>query len=261
MDITLIIPIIIGWATGIIINYLSDVLPFTRSFTQPTCIQCNTPITWKDYVLFKSCTNNHARSKRTWIVQSIILLISIYTWSASPKFGYWLGIILLAYLGTVFVIDMEHRLILHPTSIFGSILTFGLGTYSRGWMPTLLGGLAGLIILLVFYYFGVLFTRIRAKRMQVAGQEVDDEEALGFGDVILATILGFLVGWPLIWFCILMSALLGGLVSFILIMYLVVSGKYSQNALMTFIPYGPYFIISAFLMIYIPSIIQLFLPK
>ena len=261
MDITFLIPVMVGWLAGIVINYFSDVLPFTRRISQPACAHCNAPLTWKEYLLFQPCVNGHARSKRTWLTQFIILLISIYVWLQAPKIGYWLGMLLLIYLGTVFVIDMEHRLILHPTSIFGSILTFGLGTYSRGFLDTLLGGLAGLVILLIFYYFGVLFARLRAKRMQAAGHEADDEEALGFGDVILATILGFLVGWPLIWFCILMSALLGGIVSFLLITYLIISGKYSQNALMQFIPYAPYFIISAFLIIYIPSVIQMLLPK
>jgi leader peptidase (prepilin peptidase)/N-methyltransferase len=165
------------------------------------------------------------------------------------------------YLAIVFVIDMEHRLILHPTSIVGSILTLILGTVAHGFVPTLLGGLGGFVILLLFYLFGVLFAKMRAKRMIAQGQEPDDEEALGAGDVILATILGFLVGWPLIWFCILMSILLGGIISFLLIVWLIVSGKYNKNALMMFIPYGPYFIISASLLIYFPSFVQLFLPK
>lgn len=261
MTISLIIPIIIGWLAGILINYLSDVLPFTRRFTQPVCLQCEQEFTWRNYLLFQTCPNGHSRSTRTWMTQIVILIISIYIWGQAPKMGYWLGMILIIYLGVVFVIDAEHRLILHPTSIVGSILTFGLGTYTHGLMPTLQGGLAGFLILLALYYFGVLFARLRAKRMQQAGQEADDEEALGAGDVILATILGFLVGWPLIWFCVLMSALLGGIISFILIMYLIVSGKYSNSVLMTFIPYGPYFIISAFLIIFIPSFLQMLLPK
>src|SRR5688572_21084962 len=116
MDITLIIPVIIGWLAGIIINYFSDVLPFTRHISQPTCIQCNAPLTWKEYLLFQTCVNGHSRSKRTWLTQFIILLVSIYVWMQAPKIGYWLGMLLLIYLGVVFVIDMEHRLILHPTS-------------------------------------------------------------------------------------------------------------------------------------------------
>ena len=261
MTISLIIPMITGWLAGIMINYFSDVLPQTRRLTQPTCQQCNTPYTWQTYLFFQPCTNGHTRSTRTWLTQAVILITSIYVWLQAPKIGYGLGMVLLIYLGVVFVIDMEHRLILHPTSLVGSILTFGLGTYSRGLIPTLLGGLVGLLILLAFYYFGVIFARLRARRMRAAGQDSDDEEALGFGDVILATIIGFLVGWPLVWFCILMSVLLGGVISFLLILYLVISGKYSKNALMLFIPYGPYFIVSAFLIVYVPSVLQMLLPK
>ncbi|MFN3490726.1 MAG: prepilin peptidase [Anaerolineales bacterium] len=261
MTISLIIPFIVSWLAGTIVNYLADVLPITRRLTQPTCLQCNRSFTWKDYLLFQYCKNGHARNKRTWATHAIIFLISMYAWFQAPKMGYWLGMILLIYLGVVFVIDIEHRLILHPTSIFGSFLTLGLGIYTRGIVPTLLGGLLGFIILLAFYYFGVLFARLRAKRMQAQGLPADDEEALGSGDVILATILGFLVGVDLIWFCILMSILLGGMFSFFLILRLIISGKYNKNALMMFIPYGPYFIISAFLMIYFPAAIQFFLPK
>ncbi len=261
MNISLIIPAIIGWLFAIIVNYLSDVLPITRRLTQPTCLQCQASFTWKDYLLFLPCPNQHSRSKRTWVVQIIIFLMSIYVWNQAPKMGYWLAMLLLIYLGVVFVIDLEHRLILHPTSIVGSLLTLGLGIYTRGIVPTLLGGLAGFAILLLFYYFGVLFSRMRTKRMLAQGQEADDEEALGAGDVILATILGFLVGIDLIWFCILLSILLGGFISFLLIVWLIVSGKYSKNALMMFIPYGPYFIIGAVLIIYFPSFIQIFLPK
>lgn len=261
MTISLIIPAIVGWLVGIIVNYLSDVLPITRRLTQPACLQCNASFTWKDYLLFQPCENGHTRNKRTWITHAVIFFISLYVWLQAPKMGYWLGMLLLIYLGVVFVIDMEHRLILHPTSIFGSLLTLGLGTYTRGIVPTLLGGLLGFVILLAFYYFGVLFARLRAKRMQAQGLEADDEEALGAGDVILATVLGFLVGVDLIWFCILISVLLGGIVSFFLIVWLIISGKYSKNVLMMFIPYGPYFIISAFLIVYFPSAVQFFLPK
>ena len=75
------------------------------------------------------------------------------------------------------------------------------------------GSGAGEINDVAFYYFGVLFTRIRTKRMLAMGQEVDDEEALGAGDVILVTVLGLILGWPLIWFGLLLGILLGGFFS------------------------------------------------
>jgi hypothetical protein len=261
MSTTLVVSIILGWLAGWLVNYFADVLPVTRRFSQPACPECNAPFTWRDYLLFKACQNGHARKARLWVVQIIILAASVYTWIKPPaKIGYFLGLLLIIYFGMIFVIDLEHRLILHPTSIFGALLGLTVGTVAHGIVPTLLGGLAGLLIMLVFYGLGVLFTRIRTKRMLAMGQEPDDEEALGSGDVILVTILGFIVGWPLIWLCLLYGILLGGFVSLLLILGLIVSGKYKTSALMTFIPYGPYFIITAALIIYFPKLLAMIVP-
>jgi Type IV leader peptidase family len=258
MYITLIAPIFIGWLAGYLVNYLADVLPVTRRFSQPACSQCGAPFSWKDYLLFQPCSNRHSRKARLWIVQIAMLAISTYIWIKPPsKIGYVLGLILIIYFGVIFVIDMEHRLILHPTSVVGSILGLGIGWLRWGLLPALLGGLAGLLIMLAFYYFGVLFIRIRTRRMLAQGHETDDEEALGAGDVILVTILGFIVGWPLILFCLLYGILLGGLFSLLFLIWLVVTGKYEKNALMLFIPYGPYFITSASLIIYFPKFVHM----
>ena len=250
-----------GWLAGTLVNYLADVLPFTRRFSQPVCSQCNAPFAWKEYLLFKPCQNGHSRKARLWLVQVTMTAISTYIWIKPPsKIGYVLGLVLVIYFGVIFVIDMEHRLILHPTSIFGSFLGLGIGWLKWGLLPALLGGLGGLLIMLAFYYFGVLFARIRTKRMLAQGMEADDEEALGAGDVILTTILGFIVGWPLIWLCLLYGILLGGFFSLFIVIWLVITRKYGKNALMMFIPYGPYFITSAFLIIYFPKFIQTLVP-
>lgn len=261
MNLTLVIPALIGWLAGLIVNYLADVLPITRRFSQPTCPQCDSQFTWKDYFFFRPCPNGHTRSIRLWIVQAVILALSIYIWIKPPsRLGYIFGLILLIYFGIIFVIDMEHRLILHPTSIFGSFLGLVVGWLNWGIVPTLTGGLCGLLIMLALYFFGVIFTRIRTKRMIALGQEPDDEEALGAGDVILITILGFILGWPLIWFGMLFGILLGGFFSLLLVLWLVISRKYEKNALMVFVPYGPYFITSAFLIIFFPKFIAMIVP-
>lgn len=261
MSITAIISILFGWLAGVLVNYLADVLPHTRRFSQPACPHCNAPFVWQDYLLFKPCSNGHARSTRTWVVQFVILAISIYTWLNPPsKIGYGLGMILLVYFGIVFVIDLEHRLILHPTSIFGAVFGLVIGVIMHGISPTLWGGLGGFVIMMVLYYFGVLFARVRTRRLIAAGQEPDDEEALGAGDVILITILGFILGWPLIWFGFLLGVLLGGFFSLLIIVWLVVVRKYRQNAMMMFIPYGPYFVTSAFLVVYFPKFLALLVP-
>lgn len=261
MSITLIIPIIFGWLAGLLVNYISDVLPITRKFSQPVCPQCGIVYMWKDYFLLRACPNEHPCALRLWIVQIIILAISVYTWQQPPaKIGYLLGLILITYFGVIFTIDMEHRLILHPTSIFGSLLALIVGLVSHGLRATLTGGVGGLLIMLGFYYLGVLFAKFRSKRMLAMGQEADDEEALGAGDVILVTITGLMLGWPLIWFSLIFGILLGGLVSLFFVLGLVLTRKYETNALMVFIPYGPYFITSAFLILFVPGLIEKIIP-
>jgi len=261
MEVILIIPLLLGWAAGLTVNYLADVLPITRSFSQPACLQCGSSIGWLDYLLFRACANGHPRKMRSWVVQAIMTALSVYIWNSPPvKLGYIIGLFLLIYFGIVFVIDLEHRLILHPTSIAGSILGLVVGWLKWGLKPALIGGLFGLTVMLALYFFGVLFARARAKRMAAQGQEVDDEEALGAGDVILLTILGLMLGWPFIWFGLLFGILLGGFFSLLLVLWLLVSRKYKSNALMLFIPYGPYFIISAFLIIFFPTFLAMILP-
>jgi len=93
--------------------------------------------------------------------------------------------------------------------------------------------------------------RYRAGKMRAAGEADDEEEAFGGGDVFLAGVLGLMIGWPLIWEALVRGVLLGALVSLVLILGLVVQRRYSSRALMTFIPYGPYFIISAFYVLFI----------
>lgn len=261
MEVILIIPLLLGWTAGIAVNYLADVLPITRSFSQPTCPQCGSTIGWLDYLLFRACTDGHPRRIRSWAVQIVMTALSVYTWVNPPaKLGYIIGLFLLIYFGIVFVIDLEHRLILHPTSIAGALLGLIVGWLKWGIIPTLTGGVFGLVIMLALYYFGVLFARARAKRMAAQGQEADDEEALGAGDVILLTVLGLMLGWPFIWFGLLFGVLLGGFFSLLLILWLVVSRRYKPNALMLFIPYGPYFITSALLIIFFPTFLAMIVP-
>jgi prepilin signal peptidase PulO-like enzyme (type II secretory pathway) len=257
----LIIPVFCGWLAGLTINYLSDVLPQTRRFTRPACPACGETITTWDYMSLRRCRNGHARGVRAWVVQLASLMGSLNIWLQPPgNLGFVIGLILAVYFAVVFIIDLEHRLILHPTSIFGAVLGFIIGFLQHGFLPTLVGGLAGLGLMLSFYYMGVIFSRFRARRMRASGKETDDEEALGAGDVILVTILGLMLGWPLIWFGLLFGILLGGAISLIIVLWLVISRRYGENALMLFIPYGPYFITSAALIIYFPASLANILP-
>ena len=261
MDLALLIPVVLGWVAGLFINYVSDVLPRTRRFSQPACSSCETPFPWADYLTLRACLNcEKQRSLRTWLVQILAVASFVYFWLAPSKaLGFPLGALVLIYFGIITVIDLEHRLILHPTSLAGAVLGLLVGTliHSRadgllvGIGKSLLGGLFGFGSMFLLYQLGTLVARFRARKMQATGQADDEEEALGGGDVYLAGVLGLMLGWPFIWNALLLGVLLGGVISFLFIVALLVRRRYSSEALMTFIPYGPYFIIGAFYILFL----------
>jgi leader peptidase (prepilin peptidase)/N-methyltransferase len=156
-----------------------------------------------------------------------------------------LAFLLLVYLTVVLVIDIEHRLILHPVSIIGAVIGFGIGILLRGGhsvvygiTSSLLGGAAGFGVMLVIYYLGELFIKQVSKKRGISSDEV----ALGFGDVNLAGILGLLLGWRAIFACLFFAIFIGGLVSLVIIVRMLILKKYKS---FTAIPYAPFLILSA----------------
>jgi prepilin signal peptidase PulO-like enzyme (type II secretory pathway) len=263
MDLTLLSPIALGLAAGLLINYVSDVLPHTRRFSQPVCLHCQTPFSWAEYLTLRACKQcGTKRSLRTWLVLILTSASFAYFWLNPPKsLGLPLSLIVLNYFAVIIVIDLEHRLILFPTSVFGAALGLFAGTflYWKGFGlslasaagSSLLGGAIGFGVMFLFYQFGALIARYRTKKMQAEGQADDEEETLGGGDVYLAGVLGLMVGWRFILFALMYGILLGGVVSLILIVVFLLQRRYSSQSLMTFIPYGPYLIAGAFYMLFL----------
>lgn len=253
--------LVAGWLCGALVNYLADVLPRTRRFSQALCRVCGQPYKVGDYILMQAHSCGSRRPRRAWIVQILFAAIALGLWLRPPALGFGAGLLLLIYLGVVFVIDMEERLILHPVSLAGLVIGGGVGLSLHGWRSTLIGGLVGFGIMFFLYLLGMVFTRLRARRMQAAGLTPDDEEALGFGDVTLATVLGVTLGWPLIWFGLLLGILVAGIASLLIVAILLIARRYRKNALMVFIPYGPYFILAAVFLLYLPNWIAPLVPK
>jgi prepilin signal peptidase PulO-like enzyme (type II secretory pathway) len=259
MNITLIFPILLGTITGYLINYLADVLPIDIKLSRPLCknADCQKSQNWKDYFLLRRCAQcGKLPSLRVYLVFVATVCFSVYIWQSPPAYmGFWVGYLVFVYLFLVALIDLETRLVLRPLSLIGLVLFLVVGLYVRTWQETLLGAAAGFGIMMFFYLLGMLFSRLRNKRL---GTAADGEEALGSGDVTLATLLGLLLGWPLIWFNLLTGILLAGAFSLLLILGLVITKKY--RSMMVFIAYGPFFIISALFLIYFPNWITAVLP-
>ena len=237
--ISLLIPIILGLVAGYFVNYLSDVLPVTRRFSLPTCPNCGKALAWKDYMLLQACSScGHKRKPRTYYVLFILVVATIYIWvKPLGKINFFLAYLLLTYFGVVFVIDLEHRLIMHPVSIAGAVLGLVVGFFAHGLVATLLGGAFGFGSMLLLYFLGEAFTRYMSKRR---GEPID-EVALGYGDVNLCGITGLLLGWPVILAGILFTIFAGGIGSLLVIAYMLIRKRYNA---FTPIPYAPFLIFS-----------------
>jgi leader peptidase (prepilin peptidase)/N-methyltransferase len=183
------------------------------------------------------------------VVEVFYIIASVLIWRSPPDhLGYFLGVVVLGYFGVVVLIDLEYRLIMHPVSIFGVVLGLIVGILQVGWLKALIGGIAGFAIMWLFYMLGILIIKLidRAR-----GRPVNDV-ALGFGDVNLSGVLGLMLGWPLIVFSLVLSVLIGGLVSLIYIIIKLITGKY--HAFMA-LPYGPFLVLGAVIIIYFRDLV------
>ena len=244
--------VLLGWLGGNLVNYLADYLPVDRKIVTPYCLNCKSPRSITNYLLFpKRCDQCKQRVPiRFWMVNLFFILMSVYFWlNPGVQLDFWLQLLLLVYFTLVVVIDLEHRLILHIVSLAGAVLGLYVGILNHGLVNTLLGGLAGLMIMYILYQGGRLFVRFLAKWRNYS----DIDEALGFGDVILSGVIGLMLGWPGIVLGLILAVLLAGAVSLIFLVILVVTHRYRANLT---IAYGPYLILSALILVLFKDLLQ-----
>ena len=96
----------------------------------------------------------------------------------------------------------------------------------------------------LLYLGGRLFIRLLVRWRNYSGVD----EALGFGDVILAGIIGLMLGWPGIVVGLIFAVILAGFFSLAYLLVLFLSHRYRSNVT---IAYGPYLVASAFLLLFL----------
>jgi leader peptidase (prepilin peptidase)/N-methyltransferase len=232
--------LLLGLISGQIINYFTDTLPRTRKISLPFCVQCETTTSVVDFLLLRPCKEcGNTRNKRSWIVLFVTAVIFCLLWILTPvKLGFWASAVIFTYFAIVFIMDLEFRVIVYPLTIFGYLLAIPYGIFIHGWREALIGGAAGFGIMTVLYLLGIGFIKILSKARNMEISEV----ALGFGDVTLSGILGFLLGWPLISASLFASIVLGGLFSLMMIIIHSLRKDYSP---LTAIPYAPFLLVGA----------------
>ncbi len=241
--------VLIGLLLGAVINALADDLPRRVRPELPHCEACGEPhhpLLWSAvaaYLLGRGqCAQCGApfRLRRVGVeIASTVLCVYLFArFGATTRF--LLLAALLECLLLITVIDLEHRLILYVT-IFPTAfvaLVYGLLGAERGVARTLLGGAAGFLSLLAVYWLGGFFSWLVARLRQRPLSEV----AFGGGDVNLAGVIGLAVGWQGIVLALMIAILSGGVGATLYLMVMALRRRYS---LFTAIPYGPFLVFGA----------------
>ena len=247
------IPIALGLLCAMLVNGLADNLareedvPFPAMFL-PRCSYCDAQRKVRDWSaifsnLFQSgrCLRCGApRPFRDLLVEAILWvgLPAIWMTGTSDVLGLLIGGWILSAFLLFTVIDFEHRLVaVEAVALVSLILLLEgwiLGTDNL--IRMLEGGLVGFAVFLLFYFFGKFLAGLLN-----LGQGI---EPLGFGDVILAALVGFVTGWPAILLAIFVSIILGGMAGLGLSVFSLLKKSPLQNATMA---YGPYLLVAGLL--------------
>jgi leader peptidase (prepilin peptidase)/N-methyltransferase len=241
---------VIGAAVGSFINVVADRLPEGKSIVSPPshCFGCQRQITASDNIPIVSylwlrghCRNCGAKIPRRlfWVELGTALLFAFLYWHYGLGWELALVAVYCCIFISLLIIDLEHRIlpnkIVYPAMILalaiaglGSIFGFEPGYISsmgfRLWIiNAAIGGVIGFVLLFVpaLVYRG----------------------GMGWGDIKLAALIGFITGFPLVILAIFLAVIVGGLVGGILLL-LKIKGR--KDA----IPFGPFLSAAAMVTIF-----------
>jgi leader peptidase (prepilin peptidase)/N-methyltransferase len=142
-----------------------------------------------------------------------------------PQLLWLVDAAVLATLAFTFVVDLEHHLILdvvvYPTA--AGLILVALAFDHKAFAAMAVGAVLCGGLFLLFYFLGWMLYH---------------QEALGFGDVKLAALMGMAVGWPSIISALVLCAVIGFAASVVLLG----TGRATAK---TYIPFGTFLSLSA----------------
>jgi len=65
----------------------------------------------------------------------LLLIVSILVWLVPRVLHTPFPLLVIVYFSVVAIIDLEHRVVMHPTSLVGAMIALGTGIYLRGSTP------------------------------------------------------------------------------------------------------------------------------
>jgi leader peptidase (prepilin peptidase)/N-methyltransferase len=209
-----------GLAVGSFLNVCIDRLPAGKSIIRlrSHCDACNQGLQNKDLIPLFSylrlrgrCRHCGARiPRRVFLVElGAALIFGLLAWNFGPGLELAFALIYACIFLVIFVIDLEHQLILdmvvYPAMALAFIFSFfwfGAGDYPHwpqaGVLSALLGGAAGLVFMIIPYFIARAFY---------------GKEGMGEGDVYLGALIGLVTGFPLVFVALIIGILGGGVVA------------------------------------------------
>jgi leader peptidase (prepilin peptidase)/N-methyltransferase len=229
---------LLGLAVGSFLNVCIDRLPRNESIVNPPshCPVCQHKLAAKDLIpvfsylrLRGRCRYCQAAIPRRlfWVELATALIFAFLYWhyGLSAELGIMAFYACLFII--IFVIDLEHGLILNKVVYPGMVVALLLALLPRPWLTqwvvtgvanAALGGAIG---------FGIFLLIAIVSR-----------GGMGWGDVKLAALIGLATGFPLVFLSIIMGAILGGIVA----VALVIAKKRKRRQT---IPFGPFLALAA----------------
>lgn len=230
---------ILGLAIGSFLNVCIDRLPQNKSIAYPPshCEACQHKLAAKDLIPVFSYLRLRGRCRYCqvsvprrlfWVELATGLIFAfLYWWCVifKPELGIEAFGVLVFYACLfiiIFLIDLEHGLILNKVVYPAMVVAFLLALYPWPWLSesiamrvayAALGGAIGFVLFLLI----ALVSR----------------GGMGWGDVKLAALIGLATGFPMVFVAIIMGAILGGIVA----VALMIAKKRKRREA---IPFGPF---------------------
>jgi leader peptidase (prepilin peptidase)/N-methyltransferase len=233
--VSIVLAAVVGMAAGSFLNVCIDRLPRNESILNPPshCEACHQRLGVKDLIpLFsflwlkgrcRYCQTPISR-RLFWVELSTAIIFALLYWRYGLSVELGVMLFYACLFTVIFVIDLEHRLILNKVLYPGMVVALLLAIFvpeppwiAQLWVHGLpnfaLGGAIGLVVFLLL----ALVSR----------------GGMGFGDVKLAALIGLATGFPLVLLALIMGAILGGLAAIVL---LAARKRGRKEA----IPFGPF---------------------
>lgn len=251
---------LVGLLVGGLINALADDLPRYRRPRLPHYPDgtLRPLIAWWGITAFLTGSRTSPNGvKLSWryplteILTAVLMMLTVLATAdnrdmTTPQLVLWL--VYMALFVLITVIDIEHRLILFvviiPAILLGlaDALLDPIVKYGPSLQNALLGAAVGFSIFFLMYLGGYVFSYVSSK---VRGYDVGI--AFGYGDVMLITFCGLILGWQPLLFAIYITVFAGAIGSLVWIVSRKIGGR--RYRMFTALPYGPYIVFGAIVML------------